>query len=218
MDREDNRMARERAAAGDLAGHALALRRIRSGLEDVEHYVLRIQKGFQFKSAAHVSEALQDVDRKENLHRGALREKLNAPLLGSLFGFAYDETENRLADRRGRALQDLAVEQRRSIDEQKEVINERTTDLFKRIIGSELAAYFTRYVTRLEQMVRQINALLAGRDFGGTRYGLELQREEKYKTILEAVRKSNPSHRVTPLPAASTMISGTSSRTTGTAS
>lgn len=190
--RDAERQALERAAEGEMQAHARALRARNPGLEDVEHYVLRIQKGFQFKSAAHVRDALADADRKESQNRGALQEKLGAPLHGSLFGFGYDAEGNVLVDRRGRPVADVAAEQRRSIDEQKLVINEKTADLFKRIIGSELAAYFNRYVTRLEQMVRQINKLLADRDFGGTRYGLELHREERYKTILEAVRKFNP--------------------------
>lgn len=190
--RDSERQAREREAEEEMQVHARALRARNPGLGDVEHHVLRVQKGFQFKSAGHVRDALAEADRKESQNRGALQEKLGAPLHGSLFGLSYEAAGNALVDRRGRPVAELVAEQRRSIDEQKLVINEKTADLFKRIIGSELAAYFNRYVTRLEQMVRQINKLLSDRDFGGTRYGLELHREERYKTILEAVRKFNP--------------------------
>lgn len=173
-------------AEAEIRAHA------EEGIGDIEHYVLRTRQGAQFKSAEGVEGAIRDADRREAAAIGSLRVKLTDPVYSAAFGFHYDETENRLVDRRESTVSDLAEAQRRAIAEQEQVINERTAELFRKIIVTELVAFFGRHVSRLERMVRTINDRLSRRTFGNTRYRLELRREERYKPLIEAVRRFNP--------------------------
>jgi len=161
-------------------------------IEDIEHYVLKTRQGGQFKSTEGVEGAIRDADRREAAAIGSLRVKLTDPVYSAAFGFHYDETTNRLVDRRESTVADLAEAQRKAIGEQEQVINERTAELFRKIIVTELVAFFGRHVSRLERMVRTINDRLSRRTFGNTRYRLELQREDRYKPLIEAVRQFNP--------------------------
>lgn len=166
--------------------------RIAESIEDISYYVLRTRQGVQFKNAEAVESAIRDADRRDATAVGSLREKLTDPVYGATFGFHYDENNNRLVDRRDSPVSDLAEAQRASITEQEQVINERTAELFKKIIVTELVSFFARHVSRLERMVRTINERLSRRTFGSTRYKLELVREDRYRPLIEAVKKFNP--------------------------
>ncbi len=166
--------------------------RVGEAVEDVSYYVLRTRQGLQFKNAEAVESAMREADRRDATAVGSLREKLTDPVYGATFGFHYDEETNRLVDRRDSPVSDLAEAQRTSITEQQQVINERTAALFKKIIVTELVSFFARHVSRLERMVRTINERLSRRTFGSTRYKLELIREDRYRPLIEAVKKFNP--------------------------
>jgi hypothetical protein len=159
---------------------------------DIPHYILRTKLGASFKNAESIEIATRDAQRKESTAVGSLNEKLRDPRFGSIYGFSYDENENRLVDRRERLITDLTVSERIAIDEQRQVINEKTAELFKKIIVNEMVSFFAGHLSRLEQMVRTINDLLSQRTFGTTRYRLELQKEERFAPFIEAVRRFNP--------------------------
>lgn len=159
---------------------------------DIPHYILRTKLGASFKNAESIEIATRDAQRKESTAIGSLNEKLRDPRFGSIFGFNYDENENKLTDRRERLINDLTVSERIAIDEQRQVINEKTAELFKKIIVNEMVSFFAGHLSRLEQMVRTINDLLSQRTFGTTRYRLELQKEERFAPFIEAVRRFNP--------------------------
>jgi hypothetical protein len=159
---------------------------------DISYYILRTKLGASFKNADSIENAIRDAQRKESAALGTLNEKLRDPVYGALYGFGYTESDNRLVDRRGRLIDDLTLSERANIDEQRQVINEKTAELFKKIIVNEMVSFFARHISRLEQMVRTINDLLSQRTFGTTRYRLELQKEERFAPFIEAVRKFNP--------------------------
>jgi len=159
---------------------------------DIPHYILRTKQGASFKTTESIEIAIRDAQRKESTAIGSLNEKLRDPRFGSIYGFSYNEAENRLVDRRERLIADLTVSERIAIDEQRQVINEKTSELFKKIIVNEMVSFFAGHLSRLEQMVRTINDLLSQRTFGTTRYRLELQKEERFAPFIEAVRRFNP--------------------------
>lgn len=159
---------------------------------DIPHYILRTKLGVNFKNTEAVEYASREAQKKESAAIGSLNEKMRDPRFGSLYGFSYNENENRLADRRERLIFDLTASERSAINEQKEVINEKTAELFKKIIVNEMVTFFAGHLSRLEQMVKTINDLLSQRTFGTTRYRLELQKEERFSPFIEAVRKFNP--------------------------
>lgn len=159
---------------------------------NISHYILKTKQGASFKNTESIELAIRDSQRKESTAIGSLNEKLRDPRFGSIYGFNYDENGNRLVDRRERLITDLTVSERIAIDEQRQVINEKTSELFKKIIVNEMVSFFANHLSRLEQMVRTINDLLSQRTFGTTRYRLELQKEERFAPFIEAVRKFNP--------------------------
>lgn len=165
---------------------------ISSEITDISYYILRTKQGASFKNSDSIESATRDAQRREAAAIGGLNEKLRDPVFGALYGFGYTEADNRLVDRRDRLIHELTVSERAAIDEQRQVINEKTAELFKKIIVNEMVSFFARHLSRLEQMVRTINDLLSHRTFGTTRYRLELQKEERFAPFIEAVRKFNP--------------------------
>lgn len=161
-------------------------------ITDISHYILRTKLGAAFKNADSIESAIRDAQRRESTAIGALNEKLRDPVFGALYGFGYNEDDNLLTDRRERLIGELAASERAAIDEQRQVINEKTAELFKKIIVNEMVTFFARHLSRLEQMVRTINDLLSLRTFGTTRYRLELKKEERFAPFIDAVRKFNP--------------------------
>ena len=159
---------------------------------DIRHYILRTKLGASFKNTESIENAIREAQRKESTAIGSLNEKLRDPRFGSVYGFSYDENENRLVDRRDSAIGDLTASERIHVDEQRQVINEKTAELFKKIIVNEMVSFFAGHLSRLEQMAHTINDLLSQRTFGTTRYRLEMRKEERFAPFIEAVRKFNP--------------------------
>jgi DNA repair exonuclease SbcCD ATPase subunit len=161
-------------------------------IADIPYYITRTRQGLSFKTADSIDYAIRDSQRKEAAAIGSLNEKLRDPRFSSLYGFSYNEDENRLVDRRDYPVSELTLAERARIDEQRQVINEKTAELFKKIIVNEMVSFFARHISKLEQMVRTINSLLSQRSFGTTRYRLELKKEERFAPFIDAVRKFNP--------------------------
>ena len=165
---------------------------VSSDITDIPHYILRTKQGAAFKNTDSIENAIRDAQRKESAAIGALNEKLRDPVFGALYGFGYNEGDNLLTDRRERLIGELTASERAAIEEQRQVINEKTAELFRKIIVNEMVTFFARHLSRLEQMVRTINDLLSLRTFGTTRYRLELRKEERFAPFIDAVRKFNP--------------------------
>lgn len=161
-------------------------------ITDLPHYILRTRQGAQFKSRESVESAIRDSERKESASSATLKEKLNDPTFGSLFGFTYDSETNRLSDRRDQDVEVLALGQEAAVREQQEVINEKTDELFRKIIVNEMMTFFASHLSKLDQMVKTINRHLSRRSFGQSIYKLELEKVDKYKSIIEAVKGFNP--------------------------
>lgn len=156
--------------------------------EDIEYLVLRTYKGQQFKTLEAIEVANQNSLGRLIEQRVLLREKIRHPILGAAFNFIYDEQENALIDRRGQSILQVLDRQQQTIAEQKEVINEKTDALFRRIIISELLGYFVGLVFRLNEMIGTINRLLRDRHFGDSIYQFNLKPLEKYQRLLEIVK------------------------------
>jgi energy-coupling factor transporter ATP-binding protein EcfA2 len=165
---------------------------VSADVTDISYYILRSKLGASFKNTDSIESATRDAQRKEAASVGTLNEKLRDPVFGALYGFGYTEKDNLLVDRRNRLIGELTTSERTAIEEQRQVINEKTAELFKKIIVNEMVSFFARHLSRLEQMVRTINDLLSHRTFGTTRYRLELQKEERFAPFIDAVRKFNP--------------------------
>ena len=161
-------------------------------VESVAYYVLRTWRGQQFSNVENVREEWERVRREEAEGIGALRRDLNHPGYGALFAFTYDEAANRLVDRHMSPIHEVLLAGQRQIDEQREVINERTRELIRNIIMGDLFTELKGSVSRLRAMVRKINNLLQGRIFGSTRYRFRLEPERRYRDLLQVIEQYNP--------------------------
>ncbi|MBT3380859.1 MAG: AAA family ATPase [Lentisphaerae bacterium] len=135
---------------------------------------------------------LGELGRREAELQGELRERLKHPEYSPVYAFTYEAQANRLMDRRSRTVQELTRLQERAIAEQKEVINEKTYQLFRKIIMEGLLKYLKQQVLALDEMLKQINRLLADRQFGRSEYRFQLKEVDKYRRLLEIVRNFNP--------------------------
>jgi DNA repair exonuclease SbcCD ATPase subunit len=148
--------------------------------------------GARFADAPAVQAALNASERDDGIVTGQLRLALQDPIYSALFGFTYDDVLNLLTDRRNTAIEDLVQAQNLQIDEQRELLNQKTQDLFRRLIVEQLLAFLSRYVRDLREMVKRINYLLGERAFGGSHYRFQVQDVERYRRLVEIVEHYNP--------------------------
>ncbi len=161
-------------------------------VESVEYYVLRTWKGRQFTRIQNVEAVLSQADRDEALKTGELRTQLSHPTFGAQYSFTYDEPKNLLTDRHMSPIQEVVAGGRKEIEEQREVINQRTHELIKTIIMGDLFTELKRSVNILREMARKINHLLRERDFGGNRYRFNLEVQPGYRDLLTVIEQYNP--------------------------
>ncbi|MEA3470073.1 MAG: SbcC/MukB-like Walker B domain-containing protein [Thermodesulfobacteriota bacterium] len=165
------------------------LRQILPDVEDIAHYVLKSRKGQQFKSHEAIEKEKTNSTVAARTGANLIREKVNDPEFGGAFRFSYQEEENELRDFREQVLPIILEQQRTALDEQKEVINERTRKLFKQIIMTDLLDYLRGHVGELDRMIRRINARLGERSFGGQRYRFRLRPLDQYKRLIRIIKK-----------------------------
>lgn len=188
-----NRKLAEQSDAGRQCSLcAEKLRVLVPDLDDIVHYVLRTWKGAQFKTQEAVHKEREGRDRSIFENRIRLKERLNDPEFGAAFRFQYDENDNEVLDFRGRQLSEIVTQLSGDINEQHEVINERTKDLFKKIIMTELVNYLRVHVGQLDQMIRTIRTLLGKRSFGNQQYRFRIKPVEKYRRLVAVINKFSP--------------------------
>ena len=159
---------------------------------DAAYFVLKTKKGQQFKN-------VEAIEREITLNREAVikeaeqvRIQLNDPVFGGAFRFSYEESSNQLYDFRLQPLAAIMEQQGRNLAEQQEVMNERTRELFKKIIMTDLMQYLRGHVGELENMVKRINALLQNRTFGNQRYSFKIRPVDEFKRLLGMIKKISP--------------------------
>ena len=161
-------------------------------VESVAYYVLRTWRGQQFTRVENVQTEWERVRREEAEAIGGLRRDLNHPTYGALYAFTYDEPANHLVDRYMSPIAEVVIAGQRQIDEQREIINERTQELIRNIIMGDLFTELKGSVSRLRAMVKKINSLLDRRIFGSNGYRFRLEQERHYRDLLEVIEKYNP--------------------------
>ncbi|MBN2448985.1 MAG: AAA family ATPase, partial [Lentisphaeria bacterium] len=181
-----------RAALEHMQAEETSLRAAGCTAENIARYVLDTCAGNRFADPAAVDDALGNLDRQEGIIVGELGAALHHPVFGALYGFSYEAPENRLLDRRNSGIHDLVEVQRQQVDEQRELINQKTRELFRRLIVEQLLLFLNRYVRELREMVKRINRDLGARTFGGSRYRFQLQEVERYRRLIRIVEHYNP--------------------------
>ena len=159
---------------------------------DPAHYILKTRKGQQFKSIDAISKECENCRVAKGTSINELKLKINDPEFGGVFRFNYEEEPNQLYDYRQQALSVIIGQQTAALAEQQEVINDRTRELFKKIIMTDLMNYLRGHVGEMEHMVRRINTLLKTRSFGGQRYSFTIRPLDEYRRLINIIKKINP--------------------------
>lgn len=110
---------------------------------------------------------------------------------GVSFSFSYDKKSNLLTDRRTQSLDDVVEGINKDNAEQRELINERTQHLFKRIVMHDLVEALQVRVRRLQSMSKRIKKLLSQREFGSNRYSFSATPLAKYKQLYQLILNYN---------------------------
>jgi len=159
---------------------------------DPAHYILKTRKGQQFKSVDAIAKERENCRVAKATAIIELKIKINDPEFGGVFRFNYEEKPNQLYDYRQQALPAILDQQTAALAEQQEVINDRTRELFKKIIMTDLMNYLRGHVGEMEHMVRRINTMLKTRSFGGQRYSFTIRPLDEYKRLINIIKKINP--------------------------
>jgi DNA repair exonuclease SbcCD ATPase subunit len=168
------------------------LRKVLPDVDDLAHYILKTRKGQQFKSGEAITNEIENCRVAARTGVERIKMQLNNPEFGGAFRFSYEEAENELYDFRQQHLTALIGQQTTAFEEQKEVISERTRDLFKKIIMTDLMQYLRGHVGELDEMIRRINTLLRDRSFGGQRYSFKIRPLDQFKRLIDTIKKFSP--------------------------
>lgn len=159
---------------------------------DPAHYILKTKKGQQFRSRDSIQNEIENCRVALGTGVNTLKTQLNDPEFGGAFRFTYDEEQNQLYDYRQQAIQAILAQQTTALHEQQEVINDRTRELFKKIIMTDLMQYLRGHVGEMEKMVKRINTLLRSRSFGGQQYSFTIRPLDEFKRLINIIKKISP--------------------------
>jgi len=159
---------------------------------DIGHYILKTKKGQQFRSRDAIRIERENCRVSLGTVVNSLKAQVNNPEFGGSFRFTYDEEKNQLYDFRQQTIAAIIDLQTTALKEQQEVINDRTRELFKKIIMTDLMQYLRGHVGEMENMVRRINTLLRNRSFGGQRYSFKIRPLDEFKRLIHIIRNFSP--------------------------
>jgi len=161
-------------------------------VESVEYYVMKTNRGQQFTSVENVQQEFERNDREKYETISQINGKLSDPQFGAVYAFYYDRENNSLIDRQQVSIAEVVKAGKREIDEQNQVINDKTQKLIHDLIMGELFVELKASVSILKTMVRKINGKLRDRNFGSARYQFNLAEVPHYSDLLLAVQRFHP--------------------------
>ena len=121
-----------------------------------------------------------------------LNERIRDKKYGMQYGFTYYEESNILTDRQGRSVYDILKRYDLDIKDQQEIINDKTSELFKKIIMDDLVRFLKERISHIEDMEKNINQILGKREFGNNRYNLKIKPIDKYKNFVKIIKTYSP--------------------------
>ena len=175
-----------------ISAQNAALLARRPEVEDVQDYILHTRKGDRFTTVEQTAEAVARVGEEEIQTATTIDLGIRDDRFGPVFNFTYDRQDNQLIDRRSRPVTNIVEVLARQAEEQRELINERTRELFRKLVVGELLTHLREKVDTLRQMVKNINQQLSKRSFGSNQYGFKLQTVERHQQLVKLVSTFNP--------------------------
>ena len=108
---------------------------------------------------------------------------------GEAYAFSFDGTVNRITDRRGSPLEDVLQDEKRRLDELRNVLDQKSREVFERIFMGEVMRRLYMDLVRVTELTGRIQHKLAGRRFGSNRYAFAITPVPEYEHFVELVRK-----------------------------
>ena len=121
-----------------------------------------------------------------------LHERIRDKELGMQYNFTYYDEDNMLVDRQGRSVYDIHKQYELDIKDMQEVINEKTSELFKKIIMDDLVRFLKERINHVEEMEKNVNEILKRRQFGNNQYYLKIRPADKYKNLVKIIKTYSP--------------------------
>ena len=109
-------------------------------------------------------------------------------MIGAGYGFSYDIENNQLFTRSGVLARSIKESLQKNVDDQRELISEKTTELFKKLIMDTLLRTLWNNVHGLDKMVGDINKLLKNRLFGNSSYRIRVKPREEYDELVKLIK------------------------------
>ena len=161
-------------------------------VDDLARYVLKTKTGHQFASIEAVLDKRARAEDNIRELVPEIRLKIRDPRFGAAFRFTHEGETNKVFDFRARPLAEVLAEQERAVREQQELLGDKTRELFRRIIMTDLMNYLRSHVGSLEEMVRFINRQLGKRSFGGQKYRFRVRPLPRFARLVEVIKKFSP--------------------------
>ncbi len=158
-------------------------------LESTDEFVTRTRTDERLRLPEDARNIAENHRSSSFEKQGLLRARLTEPEFGGVWAFTYDEAHNRLFDRNNIMLEEIEAEQYKNLTEQRTLINEKTGELFKKIIVTELVSYLREKQSRLKEMVKSINSRLENRMFGNNCYHFQITPVDKYRQLEKIIGK-----------------------------
>lgn len=172
--------------------HARQIHSRHPEIEDLDDYVLRECGGARIETLEEAQTELERAGNEATAAAAKVQERIRDARFGPAFVFAYEQSANQLLDRRQRPVAAIVEALGKQVAEQRELINERTRELFRKLIVGELLTHLRERIEVMRQMVRRINRQLEKRSFGANAYRFELHSVERYAQLVKLVEKYNP--------------------------
>ncbi len=146
---------------------------------------LRIESRMHLESdaAKKVFECRQNMSARQTEIRLKIKD-----IVGAGYGFSFDVENNQLFARGGVAISAVEESLRKNVDDQRLLINDETTRLFKKLIMDTMLRTLWNNVHGLDNMVREINKMLKDRFFGNNTYRIKVRPHEQYDGLLKLIK------------------------------
>ena len=159
---------------------------------DITEYLKELRHLERISSLNKCNSVIGKYANERIVLKTRLDERIRDREHGMQYGFTYYEENNLLADRHGCSVYDILKQYELNIKDQQEIINERTSELFKKIIMDDLVRFLKERISHVEDMEKSINLILNKREFGNNRYSLKIRPVDIYKNFVKIIKTYSP--------------------------
>ena len=159
--------------------------------QDLIDYAFRIKKGEQFASIEGISRDIQSASESRASLHTTIRHKSQDEVLWQKYAFVLHDETQEVRDQAGKLLEDVATEREQEVHDHQEALNEKTRDLFDRVLMDGLVKHLLLKIDHLEGTISNVNRLCSDLIFGTARFRFDLRVRQEYRKVLRTMRETN---------------------------